>query len=81
MTTNTKNSFTRFAAAAKDCFYVNSFRADLVQCRQSLENGRRNARRSGMLDEHFGSALDDNDIKMYGDNEYRPGLLNPFHKW
>ena len=26
-------------------------------------------------------ALDDNDIKMYVDNEYRPGLLNPFHKW
>lgn len=37
MTTNTKNSFTRFAAAAKDCFYVNSFRADLVQCDRALK--------------------------------------------
>ena len=35
--TNTKNSFTRFAAAAKDCFYVNSFRADLVQCDRALK--------------------------------------------
>ena len=49
--TNTKNSFTRFAAAAKDCFYVNSFRADLVQCDRAL---KMDGEMRGMLDEHFG---------------------------
>lgn len=80
MTTNTKNSFTRFAAAAKDCFYVNSFRADLVQCDSALKmDGEMHVEAECWM--NILDALDDNDIKMYVDNEYRPGLLNPFHKW
>lgn len=78
--TNTKNSFTRFAAAAKDCFYVNSFRADLVQCDRALKmDGEMHVEAECWM--NILDALDDNDIKMYVDNEYRPGLLNPFHKW
>ena len=79
MTTNTKNSFTRFAAAAKDCFYVNSFRADLVQCDRALKmDGEMHVEAECWM--NILDALDDNDIKMYVDNEYRPGLLNPFQK-
>lgn len=64
MTTNTKNSFTRFAAAAKDCFYVNSFRADLVQCDRALKmDGEMHVEAECWM--NILDALDDNDIKMY----------------
>ena len=65
--TNTKNSFTRFAAAAKDCFYVNSFRADLVQCDRALKmDGEMRVEAECWM--NILDALDDNDIKMYVDN-------------